>query len=387
MNKIITIKNKLIFGFVSIILLSMILHLVPLEKNSIHFYLYSSAFISVSIVLAYLIIHSILKPIKNLNKIINEIESMSDLSHRIEINSNDEIGNTALAFNNMLDKFQAFVQQVNSSSAQLTAAAEQVSSIANQSSAQVMNQLTETDQVATAMNQMAATVQEVARNATDAATAAANADSEAISGRDVVQHATTTIKELANDVDNAAVVIRELDEHSDSIGAVLDVIRGIAEQTNLLALNAAIEAARAGEQGRGFAVVADEVRTLANRTQESTQEINSMIEKLQSGAKSAVQAMEKGRIKAQEGAQQAGEAVSSLQAITTAVSIINDMNTQIASAAEEQNAVTEEMNRNITNISQISALTSEGAAQTEQASNELARLSGDLHQLVAQFKI
>jgi len=382
-----TIRNKLIFGFVSIVLLSGSLQLAPFESNSINFYLFGCALVVVSMIIAYVIIKSILNPIRNLNNIIIEIESRSDLSHRIEIKNNDEIAKMAHAFNNMLDKFQAFVQQVNSSSAQLTAAAEQVSSIANQSTAQVQSQLTETDQVATAMNEMAATVQEVARNATDAATAATNADSEATSGRDVVQHATTTIKQLAIDVDNAAVVIRELDEHSDSIGAVLDVIRGIAEQTNLLALNAAIEAARAGEQGRGFAVVADEVRTLASRTQESTEEINAMIEKLQSGAKSAVHAMEKGRLKAQEGAQQAGEAVTSLQAITSAVSIINDMNTQIAGAAVQQNAVTEEMNRNITNISQISLQTSEGAANTEQASNELARLSGDLHQLVAQFKI
>ena len=339
------------------------------------------------IALAFFIGRSIINPVNNLRNTIAEIEENSDLTRRIEIISNDEIGATAVTFNNMLEKFEALIQQVYSSAAQLATASEEVSSVASDSATNVEKQRMETDQVATAINEMTATVQEVAQNAQSASGAAASADNEAQSGKTVVNQTADAIAQLATEVDNAANVIHGVEQDSESIGSVLDVIKGIAEQTNLLALNAAIEAARAGEQGRGFAVVADEVRTLASRTQESTTEIETMIAKLQTGSKQAVEVMEQGREQANKGTEMAREAAESLDAIARAVSSINEMNTQIAAAAEEQTTVSEEINKSVVNISQISEQTANGAEQTTSASTDLSRLASDLQQLVGQFKI
>lgn len=341
----------------------------------------------IGLILAYLIGRSILNPINKLRTTIEDIEANSDLTQRIDITSKDEIGSTSVAFNAMLEKFEALIQQVTSSATQLATASEEVSSVAQDSASNVDRQRNETDQVATAINQMTATVQEVAGNATNAAGAASNADNEAKGGRAVVESATQAIAQLAEEIENAAGVIKGVEQDSETIGTVLDVIKGIAEQTNLLALNAAIEAARAGEQGRGFAVVADEVRTLASRTQQSTQEIEAMIEKLQSGARNAVTVMDKSKSQAQTGVDQAREAMQSLDAITRAVATINEMNTQIASAAEEQASVSEEINKNVTNISQISEQTASGTEQTTAAADELAKLATELQQLISQFKI
>ena len=250
----------------------------------------------------------------------------------------------------------------------------------------VQRQQVETEQVATAMNEMVATAQNMVDNAEMAASATEQADNEAQAGSKVVTQNIAQINGLADAVERAAEVIHRLEGDSESIGTVLDVIRGIAEQTNLLALNAAIEAARAGEQGRGFAVVADEVRSLASRTQESTQEIQAMIEQLQSGAREAVKAMSDGREQAQASVEQAARAGSSLEAITHAVASIREMNRHISDAARQQGEVADEINRNLSTITQVAEQTSEGTESLGEASSKLAGLSQQLQSLVGHFK-
>ncbi len=328
---------------------------------------------------------------KNILNVVSSLEDMArgdgDLTRRLQANSNDEIGKLVNSFNSFVGKLQGLVGEIVGSIAQLSAAAEEMSSVSTESNNSVSKQQAETEQVATAMNEMTATVQEVARNATQASESAHNASSEADDGRKVVDETIASINALADEVETAAVTIQKLENDSETIGSVLDVIRGISEQTNLLALNAAIEAARAGEQGRGFAVVADEVRTLASRTQESTLEIQTMIESLQAGAAQAVNVMEQGRNQAKISVDNAAHAGESLRAITGSVTTISDMNTQIASAAEEQSAVAEEIDRNITNIRRLGDQTASGATQTASSSQEMAQLAVQLQTLVGQFRV
>ena len=233
---------------------------------------------------------------------------------------------------------------------------------------------------------MTTTIQEVARNAAEAANAATTALAQTEKGQGVVQSTIDSIGGLASEIDRAASVINELEAQSVNIGSVLDVIRGIAEQTNLLALNAAIEAARAGEQGRGFAVVADEVRTLASRTQESTEEIQGMIESLQTGSQQAVKVMQESNVQAQTTVEQASEAGGALSDISSSVTTINDMNMQIANAAEEQGLVSEEVNRNVIRMNDEQGRVSESSAQISRAGEDLAQLAAQLQQLVQQFR-
>lgn len=319
---------------------------------------------------------------------LNDIASgEGNLTHRLPVEGKDELADLAVSFNAFVATIQDLVKQVAAATAQLAAASEQLSATSLETTQEVRRQQSETDQVATAMNEMTATVQDVARSASEAARSAQQTDEQASAGKDVVRLTIDSIQSLATEVEDAAGVIQRLSSHSEEIGKVLDVIRGIAEQTNLLALNAAIEAARAGEQGRGFAVVADEVRTLASRTQASTQEIQGMIEGLQGNAGKAVEAMEKGRVQARDSVEQAGRAGESLDAITAAVTNISDMNTQIASAAEEQTAVAEEINRNVANIGQSVDETARGSEQISRASEELARLAAELQNKVGQFRV
>jgi len=329
---------------------------------------------------------SILRPIGTLAATMRQIAADKDISHRAELHRNDELGDMARSFNSMMEVFQQTVGQVTNSAAQLSAASEQLSIITSDTRRGVQEQTSQTEQIATAMNEMTLTVQEVAKNAEQAALSAHEAHQLTGDGQRVVSGTVAGIAELAQEIDSAANTIERVAEDGVKIGSVLDVIRGIAEQTNLLALNAAIEAARAGEQGRGFAVVADEVRTLASRTQQSTQEIQDMIESLQSGTEQAVQVMENSRNKAQESVEQANQAGESLAAIGGAVTTINDMNTQIASAATEQESVSEEINRNITAISQIATETAGGAEQIDTSGQHLAALAMELQGAVAQFK-
>jgi len=328
----------------------------------------------------------ILRPIQLLESTMTESSINNDLSLRIKAASKDEIGRTGQAFNVMLEKFQSIVEQVNGSATQMSAAAEELSVITSETTKEINQQSLETDQVATAINEMAATVQEVASNASDAASAANDSTQQASNGRQIVNDAINTIGVLANEIEQAGTVINKLEEDSTQIGAILDVIKGIAEQTNLLALNAAIEAARAGEQGRGFAVVADEVRTLASRTQESTQEIQQMIESLQTGTTNAVQAMNKSSEQAKQGVDKISAAGDALSTIASGINLINDMNTQIASAAVEQGAVSEEINKNVINITNIAQNTAENSKQAQNASEAVSQLAIGLQALVAQFK-
>lgn len=316
-------------------------------------------------------------------------EGGGDLTRRLPepAGGRDETTQLAAAFNRFVGKIQSLVGEVASSSEQIGTASERMAGITELTADGVQRQQREIELVATAMNEMTTTVQMVARHASEAADATHEANAEADAGQAEVEKTVSAINALATEVEQAGEVIHRLEADSTQIGSVLDVIRGIAEQTNLLALNAAIEAARAGEQGRGFAVVADEVRTLASRTQQSTEEIQGMIERLQAGARDAVTAMEKGRERATLSVEQAARAGSSLGTITGAVTRINDMNLQIASAAEEQSHVAEEINQNVLRISEVAESSAEGAQQTTTASDELKAYAAQLRTLVSRFRI
>jgi len=358
------------------------------RQRKINFSAYLATVLVLGLLLAglYWYMNRSFRPLNRAVVIMNKIAG-GDLTSDIEVTTKDETGQLLAAMKAMQDKLHKMISMITGSTAQVAAAAEQMTAVTDNASDAIRQQQSATDQVATAINEMTATVQEVAHNATSAAHAAHEADNESKGGKQVVAATVDAIDALAQEVAKAAGVIEKLAADSDSIGAVLDVIKGIAEQTNLLALNAAIEAARAGEQGRGFAVVADEVRTLASRTQKSTQEIQEMIERLQGGAKEAVQVMETGQSQAQASVEQAAKAGASLELITQAVATISDMNTQIAGAAEEQTAVAEDINRNIVSITQIAEQSAQGSQQTASASGELARLAVQLQEMVAQFKV
>lgn len=330
----------------------------------------------------------IVKPIQRTVDAVKDIaEGEGDLTQRLDERSKDELGELAGWFNRFLDKMQGVVGELNSVTQNLSVSAEQLSQVSEQTRIGITNQQSQTEQAATATNEMAATVQDVAKNAESAASSAMQARDEAAKGKNTVDESIAAIQSLSVTVETAAGVIGRLEQDSVEIGGVLDVIRNIAEQTNLLALNAAIEAARAGEQGRGFAVVADEVRTLASRTQKSTQEIQEMIERLQSASKEAVKSMDESNTQAKRGSDYAVRTGEVLEAIINSINQISDMNTQIASAAEEQSVVAEEINRNVVGINEISDHTAEGAQQTASASEGLNHLAGQLKGIVGQFKI
>ncbi len=339
------------------------------------------------LVMSYIIRRVIISRINDMRHTMEAMTETEDLSRSVAIHAQDEVGAMGHAFNRMIGKFRHSLEAVAGVTRTLGEVSERVSNVAEKTHSAVMEQRQETDMVASAMNEMSATVQEVARHATQTASASSGADDESRLGVRVATEALDGIEILIHDIENAAQVIKQVEADSVSIGMVLGVINGIAEQTNLLALNAAIEAARAGEQGRGFAVVADEVRTLASRTQKSTEEIQATIEQLQNGVRNAVKAMEGAQIKAHAGSDSVAKVAQSLNVIAGEVGTINDMNTQIATAAEEQSAVAEEINRNITTISVIADTTSTDAQQTSQISEELVRLAAELNRLVSQFKL
>lgn len=343
--------------------------------------------IAISSVIAFFIVRGIMQPINATNTILKDITEQGDLTKRVSITSGDEIGEMGEYFNVFVSKLQGIIKEVVESATQLSVASEQMSKVIVDTTEGLNRQNSETVQVATAITEMAATVDEVARNSQGASDAASSSDNEAKLGNQAVSITIKTINELADDVENSAMILQKLKGDSENISAVLDVIKNIAAQTNLLALNAAIEAARAGEQGRGFAVVADEVRTLAQRTQDSTSEIENLISALQKGAESAVNSMQQNRTKAAETVKQAAIAGEFLGSITQGVSSILDMNSQIAISSEEQAAVAKEINRSIVSIQSISVETSVGATQTSETSNEVKILGNRLRQLVEQFRV
>ena len=313
--------------------------------------------------------------------------AQGDLTAQVSLSSRDELNEIANGINFMAADFAKLVGRVTGSINQVATAAEQLSTITTQTQQGVASQQQEIELVASSINEMGASVQEVARSAGHAAEAANGANLEAQNGQAVVNHTRQAIGRLATDIEQSANSIKQLENDSKNIGSVLTVIKEIAEQTNLLALNAAIEAARAGEQGRGFAVVADEVRTLASRTQDSTKEIENMISHLQSSAHNAVATMQSSRTSTDETVAKASQTEESLNTIARAISDINDMNAQIASASEQQTAVADEINISISNINTVSEQTAAGARQTKSSSEELARLASELQELVKQFKL
>ena len=329
----------------------------------------------------------ITNPLRELLQRIRDIaDGEGDLTQRVVVHSNDELGQLSRAVNAFLEQLQTLIRQVAESTLQVASAAEEMSAIASGQEKLVNEQYMAVDQVSTAATEMSAAIHEVADNAHSTADAAREADRQGHAAADVVSATMSDLRRLAADVEEAAGVINNLEQDTDKIGGVLSVIEGIAEQTNLLALNAAIEAARAGEQGRGFAVVADEVRALAARTQDSTRDIQQMIQKLQSGTGQAVAVMQRGAELAGQSVEKAGATETSLNETSASVMRINDMAAQIAAACEEQSQTTEDIARNISGIRDLSNQTAQSSQESRDASNALARLASALQEQVGRFK-
>ncbi|WP_375232215.1 MULTISPECIES: methyl-accepting chemotaxis protein [Pseudomonas syringae group] len=339
-----------------------------------------------SILAAWVITRQITTPLQETLEVVERVAS-GDLSRNLNVDRKDELGKLQATIQRMTVSLRELVGGIRDGVTQIASAAEELSAVTEQTSAGVNSQKVETDQVATAMHEMTATVQEVARNAEEASEAAVTADRQARDGERVVNEAIAQIERLASAVGNSSEAMGALKQESDKIGSVLDVIKSVAEQTNLLALNAAIEAARAGEAGRGFAVVADEVRSLAQRTQKSTEEIEALIARLQSGTQQATTVMDSSRELSTSSVELTRRAGGSLESITKTVSAIQAMNQQIAAAAEEQSATAEEINRSIINVRDVSEQTSAASEETAASSVELARLGNHLQVLVSRFTV
>lgn len=338
--------------------------------------------------LGWMISRSIILPLEKTALAMRNIsKGEGDLTVRLPEKGRDEVAEVARHFNSFVTKIHGLVSEVRSSVGSVAAAADQLSSVSEQGHSTQQQQTQETDQVATAMNEMSTSFHDVAHNASEAATGANEMDAAALEGSASVEEATQAIGRLAEQVQKSTAVIHKLSKDTENIGTVLDVINGVAEQTNLLALNAAIEAARAGDAGRGFAVVADEVRSLASRTQESTQEIHRMITELQEGASEAVKVMDTSIKDTESTVAAAEKAGLSLSSIATAVERIRDMNQQIATAAEQQAAVAEEINKNVVNLVNLCEESSEATGHTQSASTNLSGLAEQLQRLVGQFKV
>ncbi|CAI8777536.1 Methyl-accepting chemotaxis protein PcaY [Pseudomonas chlororaphis] len=339
-----------------------------------------------TIVLALLLTRSIVLPLsQSLN--VAEVVAGGDLTEDIRISGKDEPARLLQALKAMQHSLRETIRRISDSSSQLASASEELSCVTEDATRGLHQQSQEIEQAATAVNQMTAAVEEVASNAVATSEASRQSDLIAQHGREQVRQTVQSIESLADDVTANASQVEELAQKVYGISKVLDVIRSVAEQTNLLALNAAIEAARAGDAGRGFAVVADEVRALAHRTQQSTQEIEQMIGGIQLGTEQAVSSMQQSNSRARSTLELAKAAGAALEEIAGAITLINERNTVIASASEEQAAVAREVDRNLMNIRDLAMQTSAGANQTSAASQELSRLAVDLNTLVARFSV
>ncbi|WP_421684131.1 methyl-accepting chemotaxis protein [Stutzerimonas urumqiensis] len=340
--------------------------------------------LAVALISLWLVNRNLVAPISLLISHVTAL-SRGRFAERVAVERQDELGDLAIAANTLREFLADTFNRLQSSTADLDRASGELNAIAAVMAEGTREQFQRTDQVATAMEEMSASAQEVARHAATAASAADEADRSAQAGEQVMAVTVNTITRMRGEIASTAEVIRRLESDSGRIGTVLEVIRGIAEQTNLLALNAAIEAARAGDQGRGFAVVADEVRTLAQRTAASTAEIHQIIDTVQTGAEDAVRAIQTGQARSDEGVEQVTRAGEMLHRITEAVEAIRDMNRQIATAAEEQNSVVEDISRNLTEITAIATTNQENVQRTESASTHLHELSGQLGQVTARM--
>ncbi|WP_455204180.1 methyl-accepting chemotaxis protein [Kaarinaea lacus] len=344
--------------------------------------------LGMGIFLSWMMTMVITRPIRNAAQAMEDIsEGEGDLTQRLAVQGSDEISEMATGFNRFVEKIQLLIKQVSESVAHLNTAAVDMSQMTKETNTTISKQKEETTQIATAVCEMSATAKEVAQNAELASEAAQLADKDTNHSREVVVNAITGIGALGEDIQHTADVIQKLGNDVENIGEVISVIHSVTEQTNLLALNAAIEAARAGEQGRGFAVVADEVRTLADRTKDSTNQIREKVELLLTDAKVAVESMHNNRDKAQQVISLAHSAGDSLNAVTEAVTNIKDMTYQIACAAEEQSQVAEEVNRNIDNVTQLANAADNAAGHVSNSTSDLQQLSQSLHALVARFKV
>ena len=341
---------------------------------------------ALTVLFAWLLTRSITLPISQALEAAEEVAE-GNLTRPIKVDGNDEAGRLLAAMAKMQDKLRDTLQRIAGSATQLASAAEELNAVTDESARGLTQQNNEIEQAATAVNEMTSAVEEVARNAVSTSEASRNATASAGDGRDLVQETVSAIERMSGDVQATATLIGDLANESRDIGKVLDVIRGLADQTNLLALNAAIEAARAGEAGRGFAVVADEVRALAHRTQQSTSEIERMIGSIQAGTEHAVDSMRNSTERAESTLNIAKGAGMSLDTINTAIVEINERNLVIASAAEEQAQVAREVDRNLVNIRDLSVQSATGASQTSAASNELSRLAVDLNGMVSRFRL
>ncbi|WP_026377520.1 methyl-accepting chemotaxis protein [Aestuariibacter salexigens] len=336
--------------------------------------------------IAFWTVTSITRPLHKVNDILKVVSS-GDLTRKLDDSSDDEFGELAKNCNELIDSLKQLISGISTRAAQLAAASEETSTVTSQTTLSIQEQKSQIAQVATATTEMHSTSMNVSQSAEDTLNQIRHADAEAEKVKAISAENRRTIEVLAVDVEQAAEVINKLHQDSASIGGILDVIRGVADQTNLLALNAAIEAARAGEQGRGFAVVADEVRTLASRTQESTQEINNMIEVLQAGAEKAVAVMNQGKEQTTVCVDQTEKAAQALNLITDAVHRAHDVSSQIEQSAREQNVVSQEISEKLENIVGIAEETATGAQQTSDSSHEVARLAEELQNSIRQFKV